>query len=305
MTKKEKALLAVDALEKLYPDAKCSLEYAHPYELMIAVRLSAQCTDARVNIVTEKKIKKYPTLEAFADADLEELEQAVKPCGFYKNKAKSIKETAMILLNDFVTNVAAWALAVGLVLVGGWLLLRYLHSDTEKRLAGADMAIGLILLLAGILLIASPTDMKEVFPKIWGLSLIFGGFLKIQYAFDEKTVRVENWWIMLIFAAFSLIIGILSLLNPAFLGDSRNLVIGILLVLEAVLDITVYLLLKRALKKHAGVSPAAAEASSPEPESLPAPEAAVPAETPAAAETDAAAEANNVPAGESAPPSES
>ena len=78
MTKKERALLACEALEKLYPEIKCSLNFSKPYELMIAARLSAQCTDARVNIVTEELFKKYPTLEAFAEADLKELEEAVK-----------------------------------------------------------------------------------------------------------------------------------------------------------------------------------------------------------------------------------
>ena len=81
------------------------------------------------------------------------------------------------------------------------------------------------------------------------MALLFGGFLKIQYAFDEKSVQVKKWWIMLLFAAFSLIVGIIALLNPAFLGENRNLVIGILLVLEAVLDITVFFLLRHALKK--------------------------------------------------------
>lgn len=101
MTKKERALLLCDALEKLYPDASCSLNYTHPYELMIAARLSAQCTDARVNIVTETLFEKYPTLEAFADADITELEEAVKPCGFFRAKAKSIKEMANQLLCNF------------------------------------------------------------------------------------------------------------------------------------------------------------------------------------------------------------
>ena len=119
----------------------------------------------------------------------------------------------LILLKDLVTDVAAWALAAGLVVLGGWLLLRYFRSANQERLAGMDFAAGLILLLAGILLIISPSDMKEVFPKIWGLSLVFGGFLKIQYAFDEKSVGVNRWWIMLIFAAVSLAIGILALLN--------------------------------------------------------------------------------------------
>ena len=105
MTKKEKAILACDILEKLYPDAKCSLEYKHPYELMIATRLSAQCTDARVNIVTKTLFEKYPTLEAFAKADLSELEQDVKPCGFYRTKAKSIIEMANQLINNFNSEI--------------------------------------------------------------------------------------------------------------------------------------------------------------------------------------------------------
>jgi endonuclease-3 len=88
-------------LQKIYPDVKCSLDYTKPYELMIGARLAAQCTDARVNIVTKTLFKKYPSLEAFANADIEELEQDVKPCGFYRTKAKSIKEMAGQLINDF------------------------------------------------------------------------------------------------------------------------------------------------------------------------------------------------------------
>lgn len=101
MTKKERAILTCEALEKIYPDVKCSLEFSKPYELMIAARLSAQCTDARVNIVTKTLFKKYPTLEDFAKADLAQLEQDVKPCGFYHTKAKSIKEMANQLIDNF------------------------------------------------------------------------------------------------------------------------------------------------------------------------------------------------------------
>ena len=93
MTKlQKKAAEICDVLDTLYPEALCSLEYDKPYELMIATRLSAQCTDARVNIVTKDLFKQYPTLDSFADAELSALEQAVHPCGFYKAKAKSIKE---------------------------------------------------------------------------------------------------------------------------------------------------------------------------------------------------------------------
>lgn len=101
MTKKEIAKLACEELQKIYPDVKCSLDYTKPYELMIGARLAAQCTDARVNIVTKTLFKKYPSLEAFANADIEELEQDVKPCGFYHTKAKSIKEMAGQLINNF------------------------------------------------------------------------------------------------------------------------------------------------------------------------------------------------------------
>lgn len=101
MTKKEIADLACMELEKIYPDIDCTLTYEKTYELMFAARLAAQCTDARVNIVTKTLFKKYPTLEAFADADLQELEQDVKPCGFYHTKALSLKTMANQLINNF------------------------------------------------------------------------------------------------------------------------------------------------------------------------------------------------------------
>lgn len=100
MTKKERALLCVSGLEKIYPDAVCSLTYSEPYELMIAGRLSAQCTDARVNIVTKDLFAKYPTLKSFADADINEVAEIIKPCGLYKTKAKSIVEMAHRLYYD-------------------------------------------------------------------------------------------------------------------------------------------------------------------------------------------------------------
>lgn len=101
MTKKERAALACKELQKIYPDIGCTLDYSKPYELMFAARLAAQCTDARVNIVTKTLFVKYPDLESFASADLAELEQDVKPCGFYHTKARSLKEMAQKLLDDF------------------------------------------------------------------------------------------------------------------------------------------------------------------------------------------------------------
>lgn len=101
MTKKEKALLICDELEKLYPDAVCSLEYKYPHELLIATRLSAQCTDARVNIVTKDLFEKFKSIDDFADADISDIEEIVKPCGLYKTKAKSIKEMCVQLREDY------------------------------------------------------------------------------------------------------------------------------------------------------------------------------------------------------------
>ena len=95
------ALESCTRLEKLYPNIECSLTYAHPYELLFAVILSAQCTDARVNIVTNTLYQKYTSLEDFANCDVKELEQDIKPCGFFRNKAKNIRATANALLNNF------------------------------------------------------------------------------------------------------------------------------------------------------------------------------------------------------------
>ena len=101
MTPAKLAVLAVGELEKLYPDIECSLKYKKPYEFLFSVRLSAQCTDARVNEVTKILFAKYPDLQSFADADIAELEECVKPCGFHHTKAKNIKDCAGQLINKF------------------------------------------------------------------------------------------------------------------------------------------------------------------------------------------------------------
>ncbi len=101
MTTEEKASLVCSRLKELYPEAKCSLVYEKPYELLIATRLSAQCTDARVNIVTKELFSRFPTLQSFADAEISEIEAIVKPCGFYRGKAKSIKEMSEKIIAEF------------------------------------------------------------------------------------------------------------------------------------------------------------------------------------------------------------
>ena len=90
MTKKERALLIIERLEEEYPDAICSLNYTTPHELLIATQLSAQCTDARVNIVTKPLFERYKSVDDFAEADYDELCEYIRSAGFYRNKAKNI-----------------------------------------------------------------------------------------------------------------------------------------------------------------------------------------------------------------------
>ena len=89
---------SIEELKMLYPDALCSLTYDKDYELLFAVRLSAQCTDARVNMVTPALFARFPTLEAFARASYEEVGEVIRSCGFYHTKAKDLVECAKLLL---------------------------------------------------------------------------------------------------------------------------------------------------------------------------------------------------------------
>jgi endonuclease-3 len=102
---KARASMMIELLEKKYPKAKIALNYHNPLELLVATILSAQCTDERVNIVTETLFKKYRRAEDYADADLTELEKDVRPTGFYRNKAKNVKQTGRILVEKFKSQV--------------------------------------------------------------------------------------------------------------------------------------------------------------------------------------------------------
>ena len=97
----EKVNDIINILKARYGDAPCALHYKKDYELMIAVRLSAQCTDARVNLVTPALFEAYPTLEAMASADISRVEQLVHSCGFYKHKARDIVLGCQMLLSDY------------------------------------------------------------------------------------------------------------------------------------------------------------------------------------------------------------
>ena len=101
MTKKEIALNAVEALKAEYPDAICSLTYKKPHELLIATRLSAQCTDARVNMVTPALFERYQTIDELAEAEVSDVAEYIKSCGLYKTKSKDIVNMCIMLRDDF------------------------------------------------------------------------------------------------------------------------------------------------------------------------------------------------------------
>ena len=98
---KELAVEIVKKLKEMYPDAKCSLDFKTPFEMLVAVCLSAQCTDDRVNQVTPELFKVYDTPEDFANCDIKKLEELIHSCGFYKNKAKNLKSAGKKIVEDF------------------------------------------------------------------------------------------------------------------------------------------------------------------------------------------------------------
>lgn len=97
MTKKQLALEVIDRLKKEYPDAECSLDYDEAWKLLVSVRLAAQCTDARVNVVVQDLYAKFPTIEALANAEVSDIEDIVRPCGLGKSKAKDISACMKML----------------------------------------------------------------------------------------------------------------------------------------------------------------------------------------------------------------
>lgn len=97
----DKVLSIIDILRKRYPDAPCALHYKKDYQLMIAVRLAAQCTDARVNLITPALFAAYPTLEDMANANISDVEKYVHSCGFYKHKARDIVLACQMLINEY------------------------------------------------------------------------------------------------------------------------------------------------------------------------------------------------------------
>ncbi len=105
MTKKQRALAIIERLKQEYPDAHCSLDYNQAWKLLVSVRLAAQCTDARVNVVVQDLYKKFPNVNALAEASVEEIEEIVRPCGLGRSKAKDINACMKLLRDKYNGNV--------------------------------------------------------------------------------------------------------------------------------------------------------------------------------------------------------
>ena len=105
MTKEELAIEIIDRLKEEYPDADCTLDYDQAWKLLVSVRLAAQCTDARVNVVVEELYAKYPSVDALAEADVADIEQIVRPCGLGKSKARDISACMKTLKEKYGGNV--------------------------------------------------------------------------------------------------------------------------------------------------------------------------------------------------------
>lgn len=101
MRKKDIALQAVEALKKEYPDAPCSLDYNDPWQLLVATRLAAQCTDARVNLVTPALFARFPDAQSMAQADVQEVAELIHSCGFYRTKSQDLIAFSKAIVNDF------------------------------------------------------------------------------------------------------------------------------------------------------------------------------------------------------------
>ena len=106
MNKKKQALEIIERLKNEYPDADCTLDYDDAWKLLVSVRLAAQCTDARVNVVVQDLYAKFPTMEALAAADVDEIEEIVRPCGLGRSKARDISLCMKMLMEEYAARAS-------------------------------------------------------------------------------------------------------------------------------------------------------------------------------------------------------
>ena len=159
----------------------------------------------------------------------------------------------LLLWPSFAWQIANYALALGLLAVGITMIVGYIRTEALDGMLGFGLSIGLILSLLGVLLLFNGAILQTLLPAIWGLAMLAGGFGKLQMAFDLKRVGQGRWWLLLMGAGISFLLGILSVTRPLFMATVATQFAGVALLVEAALDVTALLMLKREIK-HLKVS---------------------------------------------------
>lgn len=154
----------------------------------------------------------------------------------------------LLLWPGFALNIANFALAAVLCAMGVKCMVTYLRGSVLDAVLGIDLAVGLVLTCVGVLLLFKPQFLSELLPFLWGLALLAGGFGKVQFGVDLKRISSTRWWLPLIGAAFSFVLGVLAITQPAFIAAVFVQFVGISLIVESVLDLISYLLITKKIK---------------------------------------------------------
>lgn len=154
----------------------------------------------------------------------------------------------LLLLPDLALSIANFALAAILCAIGVKCIVTYLRGSVLDAVLGIDLAMGLVLTCVGVILLFNPLFLGSLLPFLWGLALLVGGFGKVQLSVDLKRIGTARWWLTLIGAAFSFVLGILAITQPAFIAAVFVQFVGVALIVEAVLDLAAYLTINKRIK---------------------------------------------------------
>lgn len=154
----------------------------------------------------------------------------------------------LLLWPDMALQIANYALAAVLCVIGLAMVIGYIRGDAMEGMLGYGMAKGLLLILLGAVLLIRSDILLKLLPFLWGVAMVAGGFTKMQMAFDLKRIGHARWWLMLIGALISFLLGAASILQPEFVAIAFTQFAGIALLVEAALDLTAVLVMKRELK---------------------------------------------------------
>ena len=154
----------------------------------------------------------------------------------------------LLLWPDLALMIANYALAAILCAVGIVMIIGYIRAEAMDGMLSYGLAFGLILTLIGAVLFIKSNILMTLLPFLWGVAMVAGGFGKLQIAFDLKRIQQQKWWVLLIGSLISFVLGIISITDPVFLATVATQFAGISLLVEAVLDCSALLIIKREVK---------------------------------------------------------